>query len=148
MANASAKQQIFNAIHSNTNHQYALEKYNQRLAAELQEIDRLLAAADIGDSDDEVGDVEIQGAIRPAGPIPETEFLIPASPFYNEGIKRSRYINFTVTHPMKPKELEVLTEAVTSEFRRLKALDSMGHGINEPIDLTADVGKLNWKDDC
>lgn len=38
----STKQQIFAAVQSNTQHQYALEKYSQRLAAELQEIDKLL----------------------------------------------------------------------------------------------------------
>ncbi|KIK65517.1 hypothetical protein GYMLUDRAFT_38988 [Collybiopsis luxurians FD-317 M1] len=146
---ASTRQQIFTAVQSNTKHQYALEKYSQRLAAELQEIDKLLAAADINvDSDEELGDVEIKGATRPAGPIPDHEFLNPVSPFYNDASKRSRYIEFTTTHPMKSKELDVLTEAVTAEFRRLRVMesqDSQRIDSSEPIDLTADVEKLNWK---
>ncbi|KAF9076447.1 hypothetical protein BDP27DRAFT_1414324 [Rhodocollybia butyracea] len=141
------RQQIFTAIQSNTNHQYALEKYTQRLTAELQEIDRLLAAADIGDSDDEIGDIEIRGAVRATGPIPESEFLNPISPFYHDAIKRDRYLNFTTAHHMKPKELEALTDAVTAETRRLRALERNERGVNaqDPVDLTVDVMKLNWK---
>lgn len=41
---SSTRQQIFTAVQSNTKHQYALEKYSQRLTAELQEIDKLLVS--------------------------------------------------------------------------------------------------------
>ncbi|KAF5393566.1 hypothetical protein D9757_000239 [Collybiopsis confluens] len=144
----STKQQIFAAVQSNTQHQYALEKYSQRLAAELQEIDKLLAAADINvDSDEELEDIEVKEASRPTGLIPESELLSPYSPFYNDAIKRSRYLNFALPHPMKPKELETLTDAVAAEFRRLRALENLQSGINsaEPIDLAGNVEKLNWK---
>ncbi|KAJ3778332.1 hypothetical protein FB446DRAFT_713835 [Lentinula raphanica] len=141
----TTRQQIFTAVQSNTKHQYALEKYCQRLTAELQEIDKLLAAADVGDlEDDQPRDIEIQGASRPVGPIPEQELLNPVSPFYNEAIKRSRYFNATITHAMKPKELETLTEAVTAEFRRLKAFEGQGRNI-DAIDLAADASNLNWR---
>ncbi|KAJ3812932.1 hypothetical protein EV368DRAFT_31448 [Lentinula lateritia] len=145
----STRQQIFTAVQSNTKHQYALEKYSQRLTAELQEIDKLLAAADVGDSDNEQpGDVEIQGASRATGPIPEHEFLNPVSPFFSEAIKRSRYCKSTVTHAMRPKELDTLTDAVTAEFRRLRVLEGQGRRVcsaSSAIDLTSNTDRLNWK---
>ncbi|KAJ3931700.1 MAG: hypothetical protein NXY57DRAFT_919521 [Lentinula lateritia] len=142
---SSTRQQIFTAVQSNTKHQYALEKYSQRLTAELQEIDKLLAAADVGDSDNEQpGDVEIQGASRATGPIPDHEFLNPVSPFFSEAIKRSRYCKSTVTHAMRPKELGTLTDAVTAEFRRLRILEGQGSA-SSAIDLTSNTDRLNWK---
>ncbi|KAJ3867842.1 hypothetical protein EV359DRAFT_33541 [Lentinula novae-zelandiae] len=150
---SSTRQQIFTAVQSNTKHQYALEKYSQRLTAELQEIDKLLAAADVGDSDNEQpGDVEIQGASRATGPIPEHEFLNPVSPFFSEAIKRSRYCKSTVTHAMRPKELDTLTDAVTAEFRRLRILEGQGRRVTSRfsllimlIYLTSNTDRLNWK---
>ncbi|KAJ3715624.1 hypothetical protein DFJ43DRAFT_1101891 [Lentinula guzmanii] len=143
LSTASTRQQIFTTVQSNTKHQYALEKYSQRLTAELQEIDKLLAAADIGDyEDDQPGDIEIQGASRTSGPIPEHELLNPVSPFYSEATKRFNYHTSTLTHAMRPKELDTLTEAVTAELRRLSVLEGQGRGSDV---LTADVDKVNWK---
>ncbi|KAJ3762914.1 Homeodomain-like protein, partial [Lentinula raphanica] len=45
---------------------------------------------------------------------------------------------------VKPKELETLTEAVTAEFRRLKAFEGQGRNL-DAIDLAADASNLNWR---
>ncbi|KAI9574482.1 Homeodomain-like protein [Boletus coccyginus] len=114
------------ALQANMEHLDALKTYTQRLEAELETLDKLLDAVDtIDESDLDVrcSDITIPGAVRATAPIATKELLSPESPFHEDALKRSRYQSLSQVHPMKPKELEALAEAVQAESYRKHALD-------------------------
>ncbi|KZP24602.1 hypothetical protein FIBSPDRAFT_856792 [Athelia psychrophila] len=125
------------ALQANKVHQYALKVYTERLEAELRTIDKLLVCfrtADVEHEDDEPeldagGYVTVPNSERAAFPISANEFLSADSPFHDDAEKRNRYINHTASHPMKPKELEVLAEAVRTENHRKRALEAQTGGL-------------------
>ncbi|KAJ6629232.1 hypothetical protein B0H10DRAFT_32224 [Mycena sp. CBHHK59/15] len=127
------------ALQANQEHQYALAQYAGKLTEELVELDQLLTEADTeeGDSDLEC-DFYIPHAKSPAGPI--RNFLNPQSPFFNDAMKRSRYMNFIVRHPMAPKEMEALKVGITTESKRFERPEE-GPSTANDSKLT---DKLNW----
>ncbi|THV05502.1 hypothetical protein K435DRAFT_961250 [Dendrothele bispora CBS 962.96] len=137
------------ALQSNQQHQLELTKHAEKLTAELKEIDKLLKAVDSDASDDEPGkEIEVPGAVNPTSIIPPSGFFNPESPFYEESVKRSRYLKNTTMHAMKARELDALTEGVQAELTRLKALENKNRGLPLPtvndVDLNSDVTDVNW----
>ncbi|KAF7973216.1 hypothetical protein HWV62_15815 [Athelia sp. TMB] len=139
-------------LQANKVHQYALKVYTERLEAELRTIDKLLTTADVEDEDDEPeldagGYVTVPSSERAVFPIFPNEFLSPDSPFYDDAQRRTRYVTHTASHPsmlaivlsaafadypvleVKPKELEVLAEAVRTENHRKRALEAQTGGL-------------------
>ncbi|KAF5388265.1 hypothetical protein D9615_000172 [Tricholomella constricta] len=135
------------ALEANKAHQYALTKYAERLAAELQEIENLMDAVTTDDIDDERDvEVHIPGATKAMGPCPMSEFLYPNSPFFEHASRRSQYMSYTVDHPMKNRELDVLSEAVKAENLRFQAYESQKSGQDgaKTIDLETNTEGINW----
>ncbi|KAI0650090.1 hypothetical protein C8Q79DRAFT_1006389 [Trametes meyenii] len=130
-----AKDLVQPAVQANKEHQYALKVYTERLEAELEHLDKLLAAAEVSENDEEDsidnnGNVIIPGASRPRGLLPPSVLVNEASPFYHDALKRQRYEEFTVVHPMKSQELEALADAVRSENYRIYALQAQAQGLH------------------
>ncbi|TBU44763.1 hypothetical protein BD309DRAFT_1079798 [Dichomitus squalens] len=147
------------AVQANKEHQYALKVYTERLEAELEHLDKLLAATEISDDEDEGfltvnsgGDVYIPGAVRPRGLIPPSLLTDEDSPFYDVAARRQRYENFTVSHPMNARELDALAEAVRSENYRLHALEAQARGLSSflaasepPPDFSMNKQGIDWE---
>ncbi|KAJ6510038.1 hypothetical protein C8R47DRAFT_1096550 [Mycena vitilis] len=127
------------ALQSNQEHQYALAQYANKLAAELAELDKLLSQADTEDAESDLEcDFYIPNAKPPVGPIRNLNH--PKSPFYEDTMRRTRYLGFTVRHPMPAKDVEVLRVAVEAELKRVEQLDGASS-------TTTDVemaNRLNW----
>ncbi|KIM83791.1 hypothetical protein PILCRDRAFT_818814 [Piloderma croceum F 1598] len=122
------------ALQANKDHQYALKVYTERLEAELRAIDKMLDTADILDEDEEPeldagGSVHVPSAVKAVFPIHPNEFLSEDSPFREDALRRTRYVNNTAIHPMKAKELEVLAEAIRTENHRKRALEAQKGGL-------------------
>ncbi|KAF5370147.1 hypothetical protein D9758_001280 [Tetrapyrgos nigripes] len=137
------------ALESNRQHQFALTNHAEILTTELAEIDNLLKSVDSDVSDDEPGmEIEVPGANPPTSIIPWNDFSNEESPFYEEAMRRSRYIRNTTMHTMKARELDALTEGVKAELTRLKAIDNKKKGLPMPstndVDLNGDVSNVNW----
>ncbi|KAI0676934.1 hypothetical protein C8Q78DRAFT_961051 [Trametes maxima] len=129
-----AKDLVQPAVQANKEHQYALKVYTERLEAELEHLDKLLAAAEVSENDEEdstnnSGNVIIPGASRPRGLLPQSVLVNETSPFYHQALKKQRYEEFTVVHPMKSQELEALADAVRSENYRIYALQAQAQGL-------------------
>ncbi|PCH41368.1 hypothetical protein WOLCODRAFT_69152 [Wolfiporia cocos MD-104 SS10] len=121
------------AVQANKDHQYALKVYTERIEAELETVNKLLAAADFSEHEDELeinagGTVFIPGAIKASGPVSSGELLADNSPFRDEARRRERYMELTVIHQWKATELDALSEAVRSENYRLHALNAQIRG--------------------
>ncbi|KAG5646435.1 hypothetical protein DXG03_003485 [Asterophora parasitica] len=144
-----------NALDANKAHQHALTKYVEQLTAEMQEMENLMSAVTTDDIDDDEREVEviIPGATKAMGPCPISEFLNPfipplqQSPFFEHASRRSQYMNYTIDHPMKSRELDALAEAVKSENLRLQALESQRSGQDGAtiIDLETNTEGINWR---
>ncbi|KAK7060331.1 hypothetical protein VNI00_001096 [Paramarasmius palmivorus] len=142
------------ALAANQAHQIALTQYVEKLTEELKEVDAFLArfkAAEADQVEDESldHDIQIPGSINPKSPINPADLLKSESPFYEEAMRRQRYVNFISARPMKAKEHDALIEAVTNEFRRLKAIEHRERGLglpdrHEPVDLNGDTQNINW----
>ncbi|CDO74003.1 hypothetical protein BN946_scf185043.g52 [Trametes cinnabarina] len=125
------------AVQANKEHQYALKVYTERLEAELEHLDKLLATAEASEDEEEEvatagGSILIPGAKRPRGLIPVNDLVSEESPLYHEAMRRQRYEEFTVAHPkgaVKAQELEALADAVRSENYRLYALQAQAQGL-------------------
>ncbi|KAK0191239.1 hypothetical protein F5146DRAFT_1223988, partial [Armillaria mellea] len=134
------------AIDTAQAHQYALTQYADALSTELDELDKLLKAAerDKEDADDDLGlQVQIIGAKKPVGPVASSELVNPSSPFYEEAMQRTRYLTWTTVRPMKAKELAALDEGVRNENTRLKALETRDRGTSD-IDIVHNTEGINW----
>ncbi|KAK0242480.1 hypothetical protein EDD85DRAFT_811509 [Armillaria nabsnona] len=134
------------AIDTAKAHQYALTQYADALSAELDELDKLLKAAerDGGDADEDLGlQVQVVGAKKPAGPVASSELVNPSSPFYEESMRRTRYLAWTTVRPMKAKELVALDEGVKNENTRLKAMETRDRGTSD-IDIIQNTEGINW----
>ncbi|KAF7355109.1 Myb domain protein 4r1 [Mycena sanguinolenta] len=127
------------ALQANQAHQYALAQHAEKLTAELAELDKLLAQADVEDGDEDLEcDFYIPNAKPPVGPI--RSFGNPESPFFQDATKRNRYLSFTVRHSMPPKEVEALKAAVNAELRRVEQLE----GASSTTTDTQMANKLDW----
>ncbi|KAF8450309.1 hypothetical protein L210DRAFT_3684140 [Boletus edulis BED1] len=121
-------------LQANKKHTDALKTYIQELEAELETLDRLIVRRrddvdNIDEPDLDIGSsVIIPGSVRATAPITTKELLSPEFPFHQDALKRSRYQRFSEVHPMKPKELEALAEAVQAESHRKDALDIQKRG--------------------
>ncbi|KAK0468069.1 uncharacterized protein EV420DRAFT_1502670 [Desarmillaria tabescens] len=134
------------AIDTAKAHQYALTQYADALSAELDELDKLLKAAERDKEDgDEVLGVQVQvvGANKPMGPVASSELVNPSSPFYEESKQRMQYLAWTTLRPMKAKELAALDKGVKNENTRLKALQTRERGSSD-IDITHNTEGINW----
>ncbi|KAI0003031.1 Homeodomain-like protein [Russula compacta] len=118
------------AVQLNKDHQYALNVYTERLEAELGAVDKLLNAAELEEEDtlDISGCIQVAGACKPVGLLSGADLLSQDSSFYDDATRRQRYLSLTEYHPMKPKELESLAEAVRLENRRLRAYEAQRRG--------------------
>ncbi|RPD61851.1 hypothetical protein L227DRAFT_523408, partial [Lentinus tigrinus ALCF2SS1-6] len=130
------KDRVPAAVQANKEHQYALKVYTDRLETELKHLDKLLAAVEVSeDEEDEEpipsggGYVVIPGAVRPRGPVSIGDLLDESSPFYRDAMRRQTYQEFIEFHPMKAQELDALTDAVRSENYRLHALEAQARGL-------------------
>ncbi|KAF8897317.1 hypothetical protein BD779DRAFT_1667314 [Infundibulicybe gibba] len=148
--NSSLRTAAQRALESNIAHQYALTKYAEKIAAELEEVEDLMAALDTEDGaldDDLEPSVQIPKAQRATGPCPPSEFLNPLSPFYDDASRRSKYLSSITTHTMKAKEIEVLTDAVRRENERLRALKAQACGQSPTafeFDIENNTVGLDW----
>ncbi|KAI1792838.1 hypothetical protein LXA43DRAFT_972192 [Ganoderma leucocontextum] len=147
------------AVQANKEHQYALKVYTERLEAELEHLDRLLAATEVSDDDEEEvlvvnsgGNVFVPGAAKPRGLVPLNMLMDESSPFYSDATRRQRYESFTVSHPMKAQELEALADAVRSENYRLHALEAQARGVppflsmdEPPPDFNTNRDGIDWE---
>ncbi|KAF8558784.1 hypothetical protein OG21DRAFT_1454685 [Imleria badia] len=121
-------------LQANKEHADALKTYTQKLEAELETLDKLIVrrrdAVDTNDESDlDVGcSVTIPGCVRASAPITTKELLSLEFPFHEDALKRRRYQSFSEVHPMKPKELEALAEAVQTESYRMHALEVQKRG--------------------
>ncbi|KAI0316986.1 hypothetical protein OF83DRAFT_1172384 [Amylostereum chailletii] len=130
---SSYKELAQNTLQSNREHQYAVKVYSERLEAELEAVDKLIDAAEV-DEDEEsslhlAGALHIEGAERPMGLLTGAELILENSPFHHDAARRQRYINLTEIHPMRPKELDCLADAVRMENYRLRAYDAQRRGL-------------------
>ncbi|OBZ76938.1 snRNA-activating protein complex subunit 4 [Grifola frondosa] len=134
----SLKEIAHKAVQANKDHQYALKVYTERLEAELEVVDKLLTAADVCHEDEldlnVGGSVLIPGSVRAVGPVSSSELLAGNSPFRRDALKRQRYVESTLYHPMKGPELEALADAVRSENYRIYALEAQMRGNSLGID--------------
>ncbi|KAI0773864.1 hypothetical protein C8Q74DRAFT_1200630 [Fomes fomentarius] len=124
------------AVQANKEHQYALKVYTERLEAELEHLDKLLAATEVsGDEDEEVlvsktgGAIFVPGAVKPRGPVSMNDLMDESSPFFHEAVRRQFYEELTISHSMKGQELDALADAVRSENYRLHALEAQARGL-------------------
>ncbi|KAJ7781492.1 hypothetical protein B0H16DRAFT_1710692 [Mycena metata] len=135
----SPKELALRALQANQEHQYALAQHAEKLAAELAELDKLISQADTEDGDSDLEcDFYIPNANPPVGPI--RNFTNPESPFYEDAMKRTRYLNFTARHTMAAKEVEALKAAVDAELRRVEQLE----GASSTTTDTQMADKLDW----
>ncbi|EIW61871.1 uncharacterized protein TRAVEDRAFT_70116 [Trametes versicolor FP-101664 SS1] len=130
----NAKELVQPAVQANKEHQYALKVYTERLETELEHLDKLLASAEVSDVDEDEtanagGNVLVPGAARPRSIIPLNDLVAESSPFYSDVLRRQRYEDLTVVHPMKAQELEALADAVRSENYRVYALQAQAQGL-------------------
>ncbi|OJT10511.1 snRNA-activating protein complex subunit 4 [Trametes pubescens] len=130
----NAKELVPPAVQANKEHQYALKVYTERLETELEHLDKLLASAEVSDVDEDEttnagGNVLIPGATKPRSIIPLNDLVAESSPFYNDALRRQRYEDLTVVHPMKAQELEALADAVRSENYRVYALQAQAQSL-------------------
>ncbi|KAH9942556.1 Homeodomain-like protein [Amylocystis lapponica] len=121
------------AVQANKDHQYALKVYTERLEAELETVDKLLATADISEHEDELevnagGIVVVPGSIKPDGLVAPGDLLNEMSPLRDDAMRRQRYVESTVIHPMKQSELDALADGVRAENHRLHALEAQLRG--------------------
>lgn len=152
MTSDGLKDIVRSAVQVNKDHQFALRVYTERLEAELGAVDKLLSAAEHDEEEahlDIAGSIQVTGASKPSGLLSATELLSEDSPFYEDAARRQRFLGLTEYHPMRPKELESLTEAVRVENRRLLAYEAQKRGERpfldqySMIDLESTEG-LNW----
>ncbi|KAJ7638591.1 hypothetical protein FB45DRAFT_406520 [Roridomyces roridus] len=115
------KQLVLNALDANQRHQNALASHAESLGARLEELDRLLAQADVEDADSDLEcDFYIPNSKPPIGPV--KNFNSVKSPFYQDTMKRTRYLNLTVRHTMTTKEVDTLKGAVNAEIARVEQM--------------------------
>ncbi|KAH8106261.1 hypothetical protein BXZ70DRAFT_1038169 [Cristinia sonorae] len=110
-------------LQANKDHQYALKVYTERLEAELEAVDKLLAIAEQSDEERDVdagGTAFVPESIKATGPF-YTEARIEESPFWNDAERRRQYLKDTTVHPMKLSEIEALGDAVKAELQRAHA---------------------------
>ncbi|KAK7061521.1 Myb domain protein 4r1 [Favolaschia claudopus] len=133
------KELAVQAFQANQAHQYALAQHAEKLTTELAELDRLLALANTDDGESDIdSDFYIPNSKPPVGFI--RNFSNPDSPFYEDTMKRNRYLGFTVRHSVPAKEIEALKAAVNTELRRVEQLEGTSSTTTD-----AQMGdKLNW----
>lgn len=124
---------VQNAVQANKDHQYALKVYTERLEAELENISRLLTAADVSEHEDEIeidtgGAVVIPASVKALGPVSSSDLLSEGSPFLDDAMKRERYVQPITVHQWKAQELEALADAVRLENYRIYALEAQLRG--------------------
>ncbi|EPT02824.1 hypothetical protein FOMPIDRAFT_1117324 [Fomitopsis schrenkii] len=128
------QQGIHKALQANKDHQYALRIYSERIDAELESLNKLLAAADVSDTEEDTlelntgGWVVIPDATDAIAPVSPVDLLHHASPFREAALRRQRYVDATVMHQWKPNDLEALSDAVRSENHRLYAVEAQLRG--------------------
>ncbi|KAF7790098.1 hypothetical protein EIP86_001048 [Pleurotus ostreatoroseus] len=145
----AARELAQKALQANKDHQYALKIYTERLEAELDAVDKLLAASELPEEDldiDAGGTIVVPNAVKATGLIPYDRSLEVRAdpfgvfvklkrygstqdhPFAEDAEKRRQYFQATVVHQMKAPELETLAEAVRAENYRIYALDAQRRG--------------------
>ncbi|KAI9466791.1 hypothetical protein BJY52DRAFT_1234364 [Lactarius psammicola] len=131
MTSNGLKDIVQSAVQVNKDHQFALKVYTERLEAELEAVDKLLSAAEHDEEESHLdigGCIQVTGASKPSGLLSATELLSQDSPFYENSVRRQQFLGLTEYHPMRPKELESLAEAVRLENRRLHACEAQKRG--------------------
>ncbi|EIN10338.1 hypothetical protein PUNSTDRAFT_132431 [Punctularia strigosozonata HHB-11173 SS5] len=146
-------------LQANSDHQYAIKVYTQRLEAEIAHVDKLLDAAEPPDLEEEateidsIGQVVIGGSKKPVSILSQAALLSEDSPFRKDALRRERYLANTETHPMKGKELQTLAEAVRAENQRLHAYAAQQRGENalasssrqSPSFLEQNTEDIDWE---
>ncbi|KAI0269204.1 hypothetical protein BC834DRAFT_1016795, partial [Gloeopeniophorella convolvens] len=118
-------------VQVNKDHQYALKVYAERLEAELETVDKLLNVAELDEEESQPdigGSIQVAGSSKPSGLLSSSDLLSQDSPFYDDAVRRQRYISLTEHRPMKSKELESLAEAVRFENLRIRAYEAQSRG--------------------
>ncbi|KZT72656.1 hypothetical protein DAEQUDRAFT_804840 [Daedalea quercina L-15889] len=139
---------IHGALQANKDHQYALRIYSERIDAELESLNKLLAAADVSDTEEDTlevnsgGWVVIPNAVDATVLVPSAELLNEASPFRSAALRRQRFVDATVVHQWKTQEFEALADAVRSENHRLYALGAQLRGQQGLARPTEDAAKF------
>ncbi|KAI0688546.1 hypothetical protein BC835DRAFT_1284480, partial [Cytidiella melzeri] len=130
MTQDTFKELSHKVVQANKDHQYALKVYTERLQAELETVDKLLATAELPEDEIDLeagGSIVIPEAIKAVGPV-QYGITFEDTPFAADAARRMCYLKSTVIHPMKTPELEALSDAVRSENHRLFALDAQRRG--------------------
>ncbi|KAA1466108.1 hypothetical protein DENSPDRAFT_790470 [Dentipellis sp. KUC8613] len=143
------------SVQANKELQYALKVYTERIEAELQTLNKLLSVAELDENEPQFetsGSVVVPGSKRPVGLISSADLMSETSPFYEDSMRRERYLNLTETHPMKARELDSLAEAVRMENYRLCAYDAQRRGLQpfhaaheNPRFLEMNTEGLDWE---
>ncbi|KZT12926.1 uncharacterized protein LAESUDRAFT_640535 [Laetiporus sulphureus 93-53] len=141
------------ALQANKDHNYALKVYSERLEAEIETLDKLLAAADVSDNEDELeldagGIVMIPGSVKTLDLIPSSDLIAEGSPFHEEASRRERYLELTAIHQWKNSELDAIADAVRSENYRIHALEAQTRGqqaFSRPGDVPAGFLEHNMR---
>ncbi|TFY65110.1 hypothetical protein EVJ58_g2173 [Rhodofomes roseus] len=156
---ADIQQSLHGALQANKDHQYALRIYSERIDAELESLNKLLAAADVSDTEEDTlevnsgGWVVIPNAVDALAPLPSSELLSEASPFRSAALRRQQHANATVIHQWKLQELEALSDAVKSENHRLYAVEAQlrgQQGLARPTEEAAkfmeeNIAGIDWE---
>ncbi|KAJ7179348.1 hypothetical protein C8R46DRAFT_1211919 [Mycena filopes] len=138
-ASMQPRELALRTLRANQEHQYALAQHAGKLTADLAELDKLISQAGTEDGESELeSDFYIPNSKPPVGAI--RNFIHPESPFYQDAMKRTRYLNFTIRHTMTAKEVEALKGAVDAELRRVEQLE----GASSTTTDAQMVDKLNW----
>ncbi|KAL4241544.1 Myb-like DNA-binding [Abortiporus biennis] len=136
-------------VQANKDHHYSLKVYTERLEAELDAVNKLLAIAEQSDDDvdlDAGGVIVIPDAVKAVGllnGIPQE-----SSPFVKDAEKRNLYMSIINAQPMKGPELDVLSEAVHAEHYRLQALETQRQGqypFNQVVPQINDRNTIDWE---
>ncbi|KAH9938455.1 uncharacterized protein B0H18DRAFT_967262 [Fomitopsis serialis] len=139
---------LHQALQANKDHQYALRIYSERIDAELESLNKLLAAADVSDTEEDIlevnsgGWVTIPNAVDAVAPLLSSELLDQNSPFRDVALRRQRFVEATVVHPWKTQELEALADAVRSENHRLYAVEAQLRGQEGLLQPSEDTAKF------
>ncbi|PSR73463.1 hypothetical protein PHLCEN_2v10755 [Hermanssonia centrifuga] len=138
----NAKELTQRALQANKDHQYNLKVYSERLEAELEAVDKLLAVAEIPEDELEVdagGTILVPGSVKAEGLL---ESDLSLGDLIDEKF-----------HQVKAAELETLAEAVRSENHRIYALEAQRRGqqplvgINDHPEGFFGINKvgINWE---
>ncbi|KAF5331555.1 hypothetical protein D9611_007625 [Ephemerocybe angulata] len=168
------------ALSANQELQYELTVRAEELEDEIREADRLLEALENGNDPKEAEDeIQIPGARRASSLFPLSECLNQTSTLYEEAKKRMEFAALITPrscashaapilnpsdavltqHPVNPKQLEALRNAVYAENTKLQAyrtqagytlfpsppnMSNPTHRNTDPVDLERNLDGIDW----